>query len=135
MELLRSINWMTLIDNSKNLPGYVILFPKLCFHIQNRTVDKTASRVTKTINIVYFVFRFVMILNAAFIGFVHVANVFVMLIKRCLDKLSSRVLAAYILFCLIKYSDSYSWFIQSIVDQKGGRKSWSAKYMFDVIFG
>ena len=67
---------MTLIDNSKNLPGYVILFPKLCFHIQNRTVDKTASRVTKTINIVYFVFRFVMILNAAFIGFVHVANVF-----------------------------------------------------------
>ena len=46
--------------------------------------------------------------NAVFIGSVHVANVFVILIKRYQDKLSSRFFSADILFCLIKYSVSYS---------------------------
>ena len=56
MDVLRSINWMTLTDNSKNLPGYVILnktgSPSYVFIY--RTADKTASRVTKTMNIISF---------------------------------------------------------------------------------
>ena len=48
--------------NKTGSPSYVFIY------IPNRTADKTAWRVAKTINIVSFDFRFVMMPNAVFIG-------------------------------------------------------------------